>query len=120
MLRYVLHARNADEHGVSKVTEVKQGGIGINVGGDGVVEHMEISVDPKRVDIKYTGKNPLHFNFIPAKLNLISVFDRSVRYDPPKTHLGRAIEATPLEVARLTTQYLQSVIDEAEKKFPFE
>lgn len=118
MLRYLLHARNADEHGISKITEVERGGIGIQVGGDGYVEHMEINNAAGRVDIKYRGKNPLHFKFIPGEVKLLPVFDRGIKYDVPTTHLGRPIEAKPLAVAKLTAEYLKSLIEEAEKKFP--
>jgi hypothetical protein len=118
MLSYVLHARNADEHGISKVTEVERGGIGINVGGDGYVEHMEIRNTESRVDIKYRGKNPLHFNFIPGSVKLLPVFDRGIKYDVPKKHMGKPIEAKPLAVAKLTAEFLKNLMEEAEKKFP--
>jgi hypothetical protein len=116
MLSYVLHARNADEHGISQVTRIDNGGIGINVGGD--VEHMELRQENGRLDVKYKGKNPLHFNFIPGAVKLLPVFDRGIKYDAPKLHLGKIIEQNPMTVARLTVDYLKRIIKDAETKFP--
>ena len=74
LLRYILHARNADEHGVERrvAPPIPAKPIGYTLGPFGMGRLV-----------------------VPAATVMGPVYDRGVRYDPPTSHLGR-----PLNIGR--------------------
>lgn len=114
MLKYVLHARNADEHGVDAVSETVQPRLSINPKAGGELRVNHLVLDSRRsfpvvtMD-KETAENVV-IAFHPAEVYLIRVRDRGVYYDPPTKHLGRSITPTPIVVADLLTKYLATRI----------
>jgi hypothetical protein len=118
LLGYLLHARNADEHGIEPITQNHPGGIGIRpkVGNTLHIGHMEISrgriyVDPETV------KN-MEVAFIPARISLTTVRDRGIDYPPPSEHLGKPIsESNPIQVAELALAFWEDTLAHAAREF---
>lgn len=118
LLSYILHARNAEEHGIERITSARPGGLKVNIGGDGYVDSMKIEQKADAVKVTYRGKNPITFEPIAASVDLIAVLDRGIMYQPPKTHLGEKLSAvTPIAVAELAQAYLDKIMTEADEKF---
>jgi hypothetical protein len=113
LLRYLHHARNADEHGLGGTEllyrsfrvvsgNVRSIGVGFNAAGD---PEFNIDKDPDAV-VESDG----------FSLMLKAVKD--TRYGdtflPPKQHLGEALPPEPkaLDVARMAIKYLEGMVDE--------
>lgn len=98
LLKYLLHARNADEHGGEEITSTLEPaiiGIGFSVSKSGFYPGL------------MQGS---------ARIGLKPVVDRGMRYDPPKEHLGQPLQKKSiLHVAELATAYYASMIKEAEE-----
>jgi hypothetical protein len=118
LLNYVLHARNADEHGVAEVTEVKPGSIAINPkqGNSLEVDHLEIRRGGIAMGPKLAANAKV--TLTPGEVLLAPVRDRGIVYDVPKMHLGEKLEsAALLEVAERAERFLRVKLDEAASKF---
>jgi hypothetical protein len=109
ILRYVHHARNADEHGLAKITEKTAAGLALGVGPG--IWRFDGSIGPGG-QMKITalgGQVAGESKFvetIPAKVNLVRVYDCGDPYDPPPGKL-------PDEVAKITLNYIRDMITEA-------
>lgn len=115
LLCYLHHARNADEHGIERVTETHEGSFSIGGGGhyrfDGV-----ISPEDTNLKVTHLSGEPPIFSFIAPHLRLISVTDRGCRYDPPKSHLGKNIEdQSPIGAGKLAILFFETIIADARK-----
>ena len=116
-MSYIHHARNADEHGIERITELNPGGVGIGTAGTTHVKRMVIqtSADGAKVEAETSG-DPLKITFIPPHPRLIPVVDRGDKYEPPTDHLGAPIgEPSPIAIAELALDYLRTMTDEASK-----
>ena len=114
----MLHARNADEHGVEKITEEKQGeiGIGPKEGNSLEVDHLEMG--PGHIVMGPKLAANARIIITPGEIRLIPVQDRGIVYDVPKKHLGDDLEsAMLLKVAERTEAFLRTKLDEADVKF---
>jgi hypothetical protein len=112
LLRYVHQARHADEHGVAKITEEKQGTIGVGPKeGDSLeVDHAQIG----RGQIVTGPKMAANARIIvtPGEVCLVPVRNRGA------THLGEELSsATLLEVAERADRFLRGKLDDANSKF---
>jgi hypothetical protein len=97
-LRYLEHARNADEHTIQLILDgiPKQT---VTVGGEPVYVGNDVVIIAPRIELR------------PVK-------DRGERYDPPVEHLGKALaERDPLGVAQLRLAFYAGFVDQAERKF---
>ncbi|MHC2401403.1 hypothetical protein ACVMGC_005947 [Bradyrhizobium barranii subsp. barranii] len=122
LLSYLLHARDAAEHGIEKITEKRDGGIGINPkqGNSLHIKHMKISNGPHGVHIEADPETmaQIKVEFIPGKVHLVAVTDRREVYQPPATHLDQPIsDLSPIVAAELAVQYLEAKLAEAEAKY---
>jgi hypothetical protein len=114
-LQYIHHARNADEHGIVRVTEKTAGGLALGVGPgawrfDGTLGPggaMKITALGDQVP----GVSKF-IDVIPSKVRLRDVIDRGVKYEPPKRAEGQ--ELTPIEVAKSALVMLQELVEQAE------
>lgn len=135
LLRYVTEARNDDEHGLEESTEIQPSSLKIGVAEPGELriygdQYGNISVGAEVAfeftNVAPTGPEfpvitaldgmPMRSAFTPARIILKPVHDRkNTPYLPPTTHLGRNLAGdSPMEVARLATEYLKALIEEAE------
>ncbi|MDB5616218.1 hypothetical protein [Tardiphaga sp.] len=100
LLKYLLHARNADEHGIADVTQQKPEQI------------REVGVTP--ISPNDATELTVHFDVVDPHVALTDVIDRSVSYSVPTTFRGGAIAtAHPLNVGLLALSYAAEVLSEA-------
>jgi hypothetical protein len=118
LLKYVLHARNADEHGLAPITESKRGSIGLRPkkGNTLEVDHLTIGAGQMVMGPKLAANADIVI--IPAEVLLVPVRDRSVQYDLPTKHLGKDVGPIKMiGVAEFAEAYLRGILDEADTKF---
>jgi hypothetical protein len=118
LLSYLTIARGADEHTIDEITEKQPGGIGINLAdpNEHYIEHIALSAKNGNITIK--SKQPLKVDFIPEKLKLNSVANRSGISNPPTTHLGNPIKSVePIDIAEAGLDFYEDLIKKAEEHF---
>lgn len=115
LLKYLLHARNADQHSIQEIIEHKQGGVAFkHPGGSGFVESMKIV---NGVITEYIG-SPLIVENYPSKIELLKFKNRSGWYNPPTQHLDQNLEKRdPISVAQKGLEFYKQFLEEAERKF---
>lgn len=97
-MRYLEHARNADQHSIQLILDDVPEQI-VTVGGDTVYVGNDVVV-------------------IAPRIELLPVEDRGVWYDPPVEHLGKALaERGPLAVAELGLAFYAGFVEQAERRF---
>ncbi len=113
LIQYMHQARNADEHGVKPISDIKPGSVGVKSTTGalyikrGVIGNGRIEIE---VDEKY-GK-PI-FEITPATAILVTVHDDRFKqsFDPPTHHNGEPIaDTSPLSVATLALSHLNDVL----------
>lgn len=114
LLRYIHFARNADEHGIERVTDRSLDNLNLKFNERRFMRIQQLDQgthEPKGdlVDCVMAGPT----------IKIVRVHDR--RYgdfaDPPKTHLGQPVpfgESFPDEVGEVALEYLRSMIERAE------
>lgn len=116
ILKYLHHARNADEHGLAKVLDQTQPGLALGVGPG--AWRFDGTLGPGGT-LRVTamgGQVPGQSKFvekIPAKIKLRTVIDRGVSYDPPKNDSGSGM--LPNEAAKAALVFLETMIAEADQ-----
>jgi hypothetical protein len=112
LLRYLWHARNADEHTLQDVTQRHHGSAKI-------VEPTkeEIAALNQALEKETRPWTPLGMvEWLPDHVELLPVVDRGVRYDPPASHLGNPIVgSSPAHLAELMLTYLDAMVKEADE-----
>jgi hypothetical protein len=117
LLRYLSHARNADTHTIQDTLNQTPPGIGLGpaYGNSWYIDRLEIS---NGQITHYSGDKPMKVTFIPGRLELLTVVDRGVSYEPPKSHRGEPLSKTdPVSVAVLGLTYYEAFVEEAERRF---
>jgi hypothetical protein len=113
LLSYLHHARNADEHGIERITELKPGSI--KFGSTGATHIKKMTISGGRVEAEISG-SPLKFAITPSTARLIAVTDRGVVYTPPTEHLGKPIQdQSAVGIAELAASYLRAMIESASR-----
>jgi hypothetical protein len=121
LLRYIKNAREADEHGLAKITERSAGGVGINFPGPGSVLVKRGIIGGGRIELELEDPTTrVAVTVIPASVKLIEVTNYGDRYEPPLMHKGQPIRQShplahphPIVVAELTISHLTDLIAEA-------
>lgn len=117
LLRYLKHARNADEHTLQEIVEHHPGYRTINpaYGNSLYIEHMELR-DGQIVS--YSGDKPLIVRDYPARLELRRFQDSGALYEPPAYHLGRRLQQRdPISVAESGLRFYTRFVEQAEERF---
>jgi hypothetical protein len=120
LLSYMMHARNANEHGIAEVLQLKPPGM--SVGSD--VRGMSIYI--KHAAIGPTGftrlegwqedGSPLVVKRHPARAILVPVVDRGIEYQPPRNFLGELIaDASPVGIAAQVIEFMVLLFVDAEE-----
>lgn len=113
LLRYIHHARNAEEHGIKYITYRKPNTASI---GNGEYLFTPSTRDGHGIwTVKPLNGAPPAIITAPC-VKLITVHDPRFgdSFDPPTQHLGSPVEdQSPLNVARLGLEYLESLVAEA-------
>jgi hypothetical protein len=108
LLRYIHHARNAEEHGIERVTRRASSRVTVEAGtyvqlrSDGEnwnIEHMIGSIQPAYDRVALVPVRDSRFGDI---------------FQPPWQHLGQTLpDRTPKTIATLGLSYLERMIEEA-------
>ena len=112
ILRYIWHARNADEHGIQPVTELHPGSI------------KEVTPTPEETENfhRTMGQQAKPYaalallEIVNPHVKLVEITDRGVIYKPPATFFGETINGpNPHNVGLLALSYLEKILKEADK-----
>lgn len=115
LLKYVMHARNADEHGIERITAAQPSSTGINFANP---RNVSFTFDRGRIITDQKTARGMTIIFNPATIILIPVTDRGVVYAPPSEHLGAPIASqSPIEVARIVLGYCSNIYEDGRKQF---
>jgi hypothetical protein len=118
LLKYVLHARNADEHGIAKITKEKSGGVGLNPKEGNFLGVDELTISGGRLSMGPALAANAKIETFPAEVLLVPVRERGVAYAVPSMHLGNKLaDVNLLAVAEAADQFLRAKLDEADKAF---
>jgi hypothetical protein len=102
LLRYLWHARNADEHTLQRINQLQaaqaQG-----------IEPTKEDIDQLERAMKNETRPWAPLGVVlwtPEHVLLLPVLDRGVRYDPPKEHLGKPIDnGSPAHIGGIALAY---------------
>ncbi len=118
LLRYIKHARNADQHGLQEIMEKKDPLSSMSIEGGESIAHIEKLVIEKGALVEYRGNKPLIIENLPNRIELIPVKDSGNWYNPPKTHKQMRLPwPAPINVAVLGLEYYRDYVRQAELKF---
>jgi len=112
LLSYIWHARNADEHGIQRVTELHLGSVKAVTPTPGEVDNFHKQMQKQPLPYAALGV----FEIMNPHVKLVAVKDRGVQFDPPNSFQGNAINSPhPHNVGLLALSYLEGMIREAEQ-----
>ena len=117
LLRYLAHARNADEHTLEETVVHRPAHRTINpaYGNSLYIEHMEIRGGQI---VSYSGNKPLVVQDYPARVELRRFRDSGAWYEPPAYHQGKKLQSRePVAVAKLGLRFYADFIRKAREKF---
>jgi hypothetical protein len=111
LLRYLWHARNADEHTLQRINELQPAQAQVIEPTKEDIEQLERAMKKETRPWAPLGM----VQWTPEHVVLLPVVDRGVRYEPPKEHLGRPIDnSSPAHIAALALAYLDAMLKQAE------
>jgi hypothetical protein len=113
LLCYLWHARNADEHTLQRINQLQPGQAKVIEPTKEEIEQLERAMKNETRPWAPLGM----VEWTPEHVLLLPVVDRGVRYDPPKRHLGKAVESSsPAHIGGLALAYLDGMLKEAEAR----
>jgi len=125
LLGYLHQARNADEHGLEPIAELKSGSIEIGPSASGAPVHLRsLHVSPDgRVSGEFRSVDGLPPRIVIElpRVRLITVVDTRymTKCDPPAEHLGSKLtDISPLAVAKLGMTYHEDLVTQAARLVP--
>jgi len=126
LLRYIKNARDADEHGLDRITERASGGVGINFPpGKTKATVKRGSIGGGQIALEFEQPTEISVHAYPASVKLIAVTNYGDRYEAPIEHLGQPIlrvhpqaHPNPIPVAQLAISHLEKLIAEARNLEP--
>lgn len=119
LLQYLLHARNADEHGIEAITEKTEGRVLFKPKPPATsikIDYLEIvrgviTMGPE------TQRNAI-IELVPAAVKLVPVRDRGVTYQIPRRHRGEDFnDPTLIGVGEIGLAFLEHTLAEAAETF---
>jgi len=116
LLRYLKHARDADNHSIQEVAEIKQAHRTMNFANSngGYIKSMKIR---NGVIEHYEGDQMIVTDH-PATVEAIRVKNSGKWYNPPTTHLDTPlISQHPVVIAKLGLSFYENFLQEAADKF---
>ena len=116
LLKYVKQARDADNHSIQEVAEVKPGSRTIDFVNPkgGYIESMKI-VNGNILEFK---GDPIVVQDHPPTVVALKVKNNGNWYNPPREHKGVQLKTQhPVEIAELAINYYRNLVTEAEAKF---
>ena len=116
LLRYLKQARDADNHSIQEVAEIKPAHTTMNFAnsGGGYIERMEI----RNGKIVHYEGDPMIVESHPPTVEAVRVKNHGKWFNPPTQHLGDRVESThPAHVGELGIAFYEVFLHEAEKTF---
>jgi hypothetical protein len=116
LLRYLKHARHADEHTIEEIIEHVPGHRTINParGNFLYIEHMEIC---NGEIVSYSG-DPIVVQDFPDRVELRRFKESGDWCNPPTQHLGNPLQQLdPIYVGELGLRFYTGFVEQAEKNF---
>jgi hypothetical protein len=111
LLSYIHHARDAEQHGLGRITKRSNSNI---------VVHPGASVALRSDGKNWQVDNPMgRIDYPNDRINLVTVHDDRYHdsFDPPDAHLGIPItDHSPANIATLAVAYFESLFVEAEAR----
>lgn len=119
LLSYLMHARNANDHGIAEVLRLEPGGVGIgsNRGGGAVIKNLKIGPGGRIENLEgwQLDGSPLEITVRAPRAVLVPVTDRGITYKPPESFLGSKLsDMTPMGVAKEALELMTILFDEAQ------
>jgi hypothetical protein len=110
LLRYLLHARNADEHTLQQITEFNPGRAHVGQPTAQEIADLHHQLEHETRPHAVLGLAEVVFPHVVLK----EVVDKGVRFSPPQSHLDVPLTNTsPAHVGDLALAYLEAMIKEA-------
>lgn len=108
LLRYLVQARNTDEHSIQEIVGKQAACLTITGGIGGGTIHRGVFEGAGRVrNLSYEGN--LEIRFHTERLEVISVSNRGATYPAPGSHLGGPLKTRiPHELAEMALKYYES------------
>ncbi|MEZ8955719.1 hypothetical protein [Vibrio cyclitrophicus] len=116
LLKYVKQARDADNHSIQEVSEIKPGNTTMNFVNPkgGYIESMRI-VNGNIVEFK---GDPMIVRDNPPTIVALKVKNNGNWYNPPREHKGQQLKTQhPVEIAEIALSYYKNFVADAEEKF---
>lgn len=116
LLRYLKQARDADNHSIQEVAEIKPGHRTMNFVNPrgGYIKHMEINGS----EITHYEGDPMIVTDHPPSIEAIRVKNSGSWYNPPTSHLDEKIKSKhPVVLADLGIRFYEQFLNETERKF---
>lgn len=116
LLRYLKQARDADNHSIQEVAEVKPGHRTMNFVNPkgGYIEHMEIHNGEV---VQYKG-DPMVVTDHPPTVEAVKVKNSGNWYNPPTAHLDNPVNSKhPVVLGELGLGFYENFLNEADEKF---
>lgn len=121
VLSYLMHARNANDHGIADVIKLQRGGMGIRASDRSKGLYIEKLVAGDDGQIKelqgwQSDGSPPEIVHYPDRVKLVPVVDRGKEYQPPTTFLGNPLmDESPIAVAQQVLEFMVILFGEAEE-----
>lgn len=116
LVRYLLEARNVEEHGLERSAEYRDATV--SVGRPGESMQVESTLGPEGGSMKITPLNGsrVTVEYSPLTAKLLPVTDKGHRtWAVPTFHFGQAIvDSSPANVAKLGLDYFSHLVRQAE------
>jgi len=116
LLRYLKQARDADNHSIQDMTEIKPGETTLNLvnRGGGYIQNLEIR---NGQIVSYQGDPMVLKTTFPHPI-AVPIQNNGVWYNPPTSHLGRPVlNLHPVTLADLGIAFYSDFVGQAEGKF---
>lgn len=113
LLRYVKHARDADNHGIQAIIAPVRAGVAVS--GPGTIMRGKISGSGEVTGLQTVGPIRIEELF---RLMPVSVENRGTTHAPPTSHLGVSIgDPSPLVVGEKALTFYRDFVAHAEARF---
>ena len=120
LLSYLMHARNADEHGLERVTGNTYASFVMGMPPPGqTIRNVSVVMNKNgEMEVDWgDSPRPKFWQTTAAKATLVPVTDRGITYRPPTSHLGQPLTDTSLlHVAERGLAYIEALVAAAEAR----
>ncbi len=115
LLRYIHHARNADQHTIEETVKHIPGGYALrNIQNKNFTKSLKIE---NGVITEYIG-SPRMLETFPSRIELLRFKENGNWYNPPTQHLDKNLEKRdPIYIAEKGLEFYNQFVNEAEEKF---